>query len=493
MERQLLGSIMLDPGKLEELSGIVGRDSFYDDRHRRLFEHLENMPAEVAHDVSLITRWLASVADLEACGGVDYLMEVAQSVPYAANAVYYAEIVADLAVKRRIREQAEGLLQLAMNPSMSADDLRMEVATMAEATPTPDNLILSPISAADLDAAKHNQKFIFQNILAELTPTLFVGAPKSLKTIIAIETAISAATETRAFNHFDVYEKRNVLYLCGEGGYATQQDYARRVATSKGLQLADIEGLWFCDTVPQFTNESHLLELSRLIPRRKIKMVYIDPVYLAIITERESSIFAQGPLLRRVNEVIIGEGATPILLHHTKKSVADPYCPGELSDSSFSGFAEYAGQWWIITKREKYNPDQAGSHKLWLSIGGRLGHGGLWALDIEEGSRSDPGGRRWEVAVKKPDDICQEVQNQQTAVKEKKHREALERDAEKVAQAMANYPQGETPNIIRERCGLSGTRFNIAVAELLNTCRAKQIEIEKPNRKTPYPGYKLAE
>ena len=75
-----------------------------------------------------------------------------------------------------------------------------------------------------------------------------------------------------------------------------------------------------------------------------------------------------------------------------------------MSDLAWAGASEIAGQWWLLMRRQAYNPDHAGEHRLWLSIGGRVGHSSLHALDIHEGRRTDPGGRRWEVAVFSADD-----------------------------------------------------------------------------------------
>jgi replicative DNA helicase len=494
MERQLLGSIMLDAAKLQDVSGLVSRDIFYEERHRLLFEHLENMPAEVAHDVSLITRWLLQAADLEACGGVDYLMEIAQSVPYAANAVYYAEIVRDLAVKRRIREQAEGLLQLSMNPTMSADDLRMEVAAMAQGMDSPTDSLLLPFSAADLDNAIHEVHFLIQNVLPQHTPTIVGGSMKSCKTLIAIDAAVSIASGQPFLGWTETGEPANVIYFSGEGGRIALQDYARRIAISKGLTLADVQGLWFCDQLPQFNDPTHLSILRKLIRQKNAKVVFLDPCYLGLVTDREGSIFSQGPTLRRLNETIIGEGCTPVLLHHTKRSVADPTQPGELADLSWAGFGEFAGTWWLLSRREKYNPETPGTHRLWLSIGSRLGCGGLFALNATEGSRADPGGRHWSVEVQKPDEVRQGESDRKEQARQERANLQLEQDRRAVVDCMAKIKRPETMRAVRDMAGVgNGQRFNRAWGSLLSDGTVVlDGEITKGNRQV-YEAFKLRE
>jgi hypothetical protein len=223
-------------------------------------------------------------------------------------------------------------------------------------------------------------------------------------------------------------------------------------------------------------------------------LIFIDPAYLALQTEREGSIFSQGPLLQRVNEAILDEGATPVLLHHTKRSVADPHAPGELADLSWAGFAEFAGTWWLLSRREKYNPERPGEHRLWMNVGSRLGCGGLFALDICEGSRADPGGRHWAVEVRKPDEVQRDEGNRREKARQEKADFQLDLDRRAVVDCMVKLARRETMRAIRDMAGIgNGQRFNRAWGSLTaDGTVALDGEISKGNKRI-YEAFRLRE
>lgn len=102
-EKAVLGSIMLDPRVADSVSARLKPDDFYADAHRRVFARLLAMrDARQPIDGLTLLDSLRGASELEAVGGVEYLAELAQSVPVACNALYYAGIVADRAARRNV-------------------------------------------------------------------------------------------------------------------------------------------------------------------------------------------------------------------------------------------------------------------------------------------------------------------------------------------------------------------------------------------------------
>jgi replicative DNA helicase len=91
-EQCVIGSMIHDPRVIDDLS--LSDDDFYSDANGRLYRHLTAMRREERKiDAVLIRDRLAAAGDLEVIGGMAYLADVCQSVPYAAHVASYAAIV----------------------------------------------------------------------------------------------------------------------------------------------------------------------------------------------------------------------------------------------------------------------------------------------------------------------------------------------------------------------------------------------------------------
>jgi len=102
-ERCVLGSILLLPVVCDDVALILRPEDFYDDANRTLYTHLREMnDAGGRIDTMLLVERLKTQGDFERVGGAPYVAEVMQSVPTAANASYYAQIVKEKSTLRSL-------------------------------------------------------------------------------------------------------------------------------------------------------------------------------------------------------------------------------------------------------------------------------------------------------------------------------------------------------------------------------------------------------
>ncbi|MFC5450619.1 replicative DNA helicase [Paenibacillus aestuarii] len=102
-EQAVLGAILIQSEALITAMERVTSDDFYRGSHQRIFEAIVEL-AEEQEPVDLITLTarLQDKQQLEEVGGVTYLSQLANAVPTAANIDYYAAIVEEKSMLRRL-------------------------------------------------------------------------------------------------------------------------------------------------------------------------------------------------------------------------------------------------------------------------------------------------------------------------------------------------------------------------------------------------------
>lgn len=102
-EQAVIGAILLQDEAIITVMERVHTEDFYDKPHQLIFEAMLNL-GETNQPIDLITltSLLQDRGQLEEIGGVSYLAKLAHAVPTAANVDYYAQIIEEKSMLRRL-------------------------------------------------------------------------------------------------------------------------------------------------------------------------------------------------------------------------------------------------------------------------------------------------------------------------------------------------------------------------------------------------------
>jgi replicative DNA helicase len=102
-EQSTLGAMLIERAAIEKAMEVLQKEDFYREAHQTLFEVI-SLLAERDEPVDLITvqAELKNKDKLEAIGGLSYLTVLYDRVPTAVNIEYYAKIVEEKAILRRL-------------------------------------------------------------------------------------------------------------------------------------------------------------------------------------------------------------------------------------------------------------------------------------------------------------------------------------------------------------------------------------------------------
>jgi replicative DNA helicase len=111
-ETAVLGSIILNPNVIDDVTLIIRPDDFFDEAHRKLYEHmLELHDAGRKIDITLLVEKLKGAGDFERLGGAAFLARTSQAVANYAHAGFYAEIVREKSTFRALIDASTEILR----------------------------------------------------------------------------------------------------------------------------------------------------------------------------------------------------------------------------------------------------------------------------------------------------------------------------------------------------------------------------------------------
>ena len=155
-EQGVLGGMLLSKDAIADVVEVIRERDFYRPAHELIYDAIIDLygRGEPADPVTVVAE-LTKRGDIARAGGAPYLHTLISSVPTAANAGYYARIVRDHAIMRRLVEAGTKIVQIGYSQEGEVDEAvdaaQAEVYQVTERRATEDYIQLSELLPAALD------------------------------------------------------------------------------------------------------------------------------------------------------------------------------------------------------------------------------------------------------------------------------------------------------------------------------------------------------
>ncbi|HNM96720.1 MAG TPA: replicative DNA helicase, partial [Marmoricola sp.] len=155
-EQSVLGSMLMSKDAIADVLENLTAVDFYRPAHETIFDAILDLygrgdPADPITVAAELTRR----GDIAKVGGAPYLHTLTELVPIASNAGYYAEIVREKAILRRLVDAGTRIAQMGYSGEGQVDDTvdraQAEIYSITEKRQSEDYLPLSAIMEATLD------------------------------------------------------------------------------------------------------------------------------------------------------------------------------------------------------------------------------------------------------------------------------------------------------------------------------------------------------
>jgi replicative DNA helicase len=400
-EQSVIGAILIENEALLKSIEIIRPEDFYRESHRLIFQSMielfeKNEPA----DLITLTEHLRNKNKLEEVGGASYLTTLCDQIPTAANIEYYAKIVKEKAVLRRLiscateiatrgysnQDEVGELLDFAEKSifDISEDQIKSSVYPLKEILKASFKTIEKLYNKKELITGVATGFTELDQITSGFQPSdliIIAGRPSMGKTAFCLNIAQNAAYESKIpiviFSLEMSKEQLALRMLCSEArvdahkmrsGFLTESDWPKLTRGAGRLSETKI----FIDDTPGMGVLEMRAKARRLKSEHGLGMVIVDYLQLmrgrSTIDSREQEISD----ISRSLKALAKELKLPVVaLSQLNRRVEDRAVKKpQLADLRESGAIEQDADVILFLYRDEvYNPDSQDKGSAEIIIG----------------------------------------------------------------------------------------------------------------------------
>lgn len=310
-EQAVLGAILLDSDVFISVLEFVSADDFYSRANQLIFEAMEELNRDdEAIDALTVQQKLNNMHMLENVGGYEYIFQLANDTPTAANAEYYARIVEEKSLLRKLIQASNKIARESFEQEESVsvilDEAEKSILNVAENRNRNGFIHIRDVvfeSMQNLDDLSKNGQEVtgiptgypdLDAMTAGLQPEeliILAARPAVGKTAFALNIAQNVATKqdgvVAVFSLEMGAESLVNRMICAEGsidaghlrtGQLTEDEWSDLIVASGALSEADV----YIDDTPGIRVTEIRSKSRRLLKERgRLDLIVID--YLQLI------------------------------------------------------------------------------------------------------------------------------------------------------------------------------------------------------------------
>ena len=389
-ERTVLGGILVHNEHLNTVLSILSPEDFYRDAHRRILERIIAMVDKgLPVDLLSLTEDIQRAGLLEEVGGATYLAALLDGVPRNLNIEYYAQIIKEKALLRRLILSSAKIISDSYDQKEDADELlnaaQTAIVEVAEQRIKLGFQPLSVLTGPTLDLIQRLQERkeaitgiptglnSLNSLTAGFQPSelvILAARPSMGKTALALNITQHVGTRTDSsvgFFSMEMAKEQIVIrLLCAEAqldikrartGFISDREFEKLKLAGEALSQARV----FIDESPALTVMEMKAKCRRLKMERRLDIVFVDYIQLMRTSGRFENRNQEMSFISRSLKELAKELRIPVvgisqLSRAPEKGRREP--KPQLSDLRESGAIEQdADVVLFIFRPEYYHPD----------------------------------------------------------------------------------------------------------------------------------------